>query len=288
MSRDPYAPKDPSDYTKKIGTVGEALDDLAANAGGGGGLTLSGWTGAGFMVQTFTTDGVIRQTSATVDSAGAITCTTIDTQNNDITVGTGLVDGVNLSNIPKGGTGIICQTAIASGGTFASREVAVEGGGLSVADGDGVSGDPTITLDLPSFHATKSGNLAISASATNISGFNSATVSDTGYSFNATTGIVTVSDAGKYLISCVVSAKSTSGTTRSNADAFIEVNGTEVAGTRNHLYLRQSAYGASVNPLIIRDLSASDTVNIAGNIVTGSAAGQQWRTGTTISIVRLD
>lgn len=117
-SRSRYSPSDPSDYTRPVGTVSQALDDLAENAGGGGVTDHGALTGlgdddhtqyllgpvdlystAGFVVATDGTDREVRQTGVSADSSGNMSSGggDISTNGGNVVTGPGLVDGRDVS-----------------------------------------------------------------------------------------------------------------------------------------------------------------------------------------------
>lgn len=156
--------------------------------------------------------------------------------------------------------------------------------GPAGADGaDGADGS------VSAFSATLTSSITITGTAADVITWDTPDVIDTGdFSFNATTGVLTVLNAGVYQFMAGVSFKGTSGTSRSNVDAWLAKNGSaEVKGTRKHFYVRQSAYGASAVVGKTLSLAANDTIRLRCNRVAGTTTTQIRAAGTVFEAIRL-
>lgn len=90
-----------------------------------------------------------------------------------------------------------------------------------------------------------------------------------GASFDRTGGEVTVQTAGLYEIDFAASAASLGS--RTEAEAWLEVNGVEIAGTRGLIYARQANHGATPHRKLWLDLTAGQVVRIRAQRIAGSS-----------------
>lgn len=100
-------------------------------------------------------------------------------------------------------------------------------------------------------------------------------------------GEVTVTKDGTYEISWGVSLIHPSGTSRTQAQSWLEVNGTEVPGSRGLHYLRQVNHGATVEPQIFLSLSENDVVRIRAARTAGGGSASGLINGSRIALRRL-
>ena len=102
-------------------------------------------------------------------------------------------------------------------------------------------------------------------------------------------GEITISTAGKYLILADVTTIEQSGNNRTEFESQLQLNGTLVPGTKRRHYSRLSNQGqqsASISAVL--DLSASDVIRVQSNRFSGSSTGGWLGDGCSITIVRID
>ena len=142
---------------------------------------------------------------------------------------------------------------------FAAANFFEAGGGQIVAAGPTAVQFDTDRLGTPGF---------------SITGGNTITLVDTDFT-------------GRYLIITSGSAKASGSNNRTQYQTFVTVNGTEVAGTRTELYLRQSNYGAGGVNIAVGDLVLNDDIQLLLVRTAGGASGQIDANGAAIVLVRL-
>lgn len=98
---------------------------------------------------------------------------------------------------------------------------------------------------------------------------------------------ITVLVAGRYLVSYQTSLTVSSSSSRTQADAWLENNSTEIPGTRSTLYCRSSNYGATGSSVVVLDLAANDVIRLRAQRTNGSATLSPDVNGSRITIVRL-
>lgn len=96
---------------------------------------------------------------------------------------------------------------------------------------------------------------------------NATRIADSIYTLNSDQ--VSVDADGTYEVEGRVTLKS-SGGNRTQADSWLELNSTEIPGTRGTQYLRQNAYGATASLKAIIDLTSGDVLRLRAQRVTGS------------------
>jgi len=177
MSLEPYGPRRPDLFSKPVGNVAQALDDLAelvdAAGGGGGGIAqVDGYSTAGQIVVTGSSDTELDASGASADDTGAISSQghDISTGGGNLVTGPGLVDGRDVSvdgtkldtietnadvtdatNVDAAGAVMqsdITGTGIVSWAFGAGTGRTITGGtGITVTNGNGVGASPVIAVD---------------------------------------------------------------------------------------------------------------------------------------------
>jgi hypothetical protein len=157
------------------------------------------------------------------------------------------------------GSGVVAKTGA---GTFAERTITASDG-ISVTDGDGVSGNPTIAISLQAatFYDTTGGQTLASASATTVNIDTTLRNNATGI-FSLASDVVTVAESGDYMLSYVVTGELAAGT-RSGLAAWLEIGTTEIPGTRSYCYGRLTTEtSGSCQGTVVVALSASNTIRL--------------------------
>ena len=128
------------------------------------------------------------------------------------------------------------------------------------------------------FQSVKSGNQSMSTSWADVTGWATASHTHSDYSFNTSTGIVTINTAGDYEFSA--SLLSLGGSSRTQAGIRIEKNGSPVAGSEVHNYSSRNTTqvrGSVAIPGFIITCAATDTLNLQaiynGTSPSADAAG---------------
>jgi hypothetical protein len=93
----------------------------------------------------------------------------------------------------------------------------------------------------------------------------------TSANYSVSSGEVTVMAAADYTITVSVSAEASGSTSRTQVEAWLEVESAEVGGTRGQIYCRQTNYGATCGFTVTLALSASDTVRVRAQRTAGGA-----------------
>lgn len=165
--------------------------------------------------------------------------------------------------------------SLTAGGVWNGRTLTA-GGGVSITNGDGTAGNPTIssTASSSSFYAFKSANTAnVTGNNTNAIVVYDTEVLDAGGNYNNATGIYTVPATGVYAFSASVGFSSLTATaTRGNVIFFINGGTTQAGNTQLNVgVVRDTGNAASFSISCIVQLTVGDTFNVEVN-VTGVGA----------------
>jgi hypothetical protein len=107
--------------------------------------------------------------------------------------------------------------------------------------------------------------------------------------FTISSGVVTVKVAGVYSISYNVSTTISSGTARSDSEAYIGINGTEFDNSRTYMYNRTVGAGEDTGSAsFVKTLSANDTVAIYIFQQSGTSTVVANKGRAQISLYRLN
>ena len=158
--------------------------------------------------------------------------------------------------------------------------------GAGVVASDGGGGVATITVDrfdqrISAYNtttATFTGTTTIPLNATNVID---------GGAFSIAGNQITVVEAGRYDIDAAVSLRATGSSSRTQGASWLEVNNSEVAGTRGEHYMRQTDFGATASRSITLDLSAGDTIRQRAVRTQGGASVLAVTNGSRIRIRRV-
>jgi len=176
-------------------------------------------------VQDHSTGWSVNELGVTISNGGTFNGDITVTSANNINIDQGtllidsvdIIDTINAAIFTVPTNGLITQT---TSGNFTSRVVAVSGG-LSIVDGDGIAGDPTISVD--AFDITLDGDITGTATVTDLGNTTiTTTLGDNGV-VNGTFNHVTVDSTGRV----------TNGTNDAivGANGITVTNGDGVAGT---------------------------------------------------------
>lgn len=127
------------------------------------------------------------------------------------------------------------------------------------------------------FNAYENGTTTLSSSPTTV-GLDTIRVESDNDLFSLGSGEVTVSESGVYRVtySCAIDSNSNS---RSEMSHWLEINSTELAGTRGYTYHRNTAENrGSYSNISLVELAANDVVRIRTDHVAGATTG-----GSTIA-----
>lgn len=103
--------------------------------------------------------------------------------------------------------------------------------------------------------------------------------------YDVTSNNVSVNDSGEYIIEVDITILATGGG-RKNSQSWLELNGTEIAGTRCACYERQTDHGATATTRCIVDLTPTDNITVVTVRTEGSGNLQQITNGTRLYIRR--
>jgi hypothetical protein len=177
---------------------------------------------------TATGPGSATATLATVNGApGSTTLSSITTN------GKGLVTSNTTGNL----TGDVTSTGLAttlantavSAGSYTSANITVDSKGRITAAASGTISSAVFVAYGPSTAITVAGSVAFTTLPT----YNAAVISNANYTFNATTGVLTINTTGVYEITYTVQFNSNgnSGTSTARMQAQLILNGSSIAGT---------------------------------------------------------
>ena len=95
---------------------------------------------------------------------------------------------------------------------------------------------------------------------------------------------VTKQDAYEVTFSCSAMVQTNA---RTQGQAWLEVNGAEVAGTRVNLYCRQANHGATGSAQVFLDLDEDDVVRIRAQRTAGAGTLEATSNGSRLTLRRL-
>jgi len=127
------------------------------------------------------------------------------------------------------------------------------------------------------FQSTKSGNSGRSSSWTDITGWLTPTHTHADYSFNTSTGVVTINTAGDYEVTAHILA--IGGTNRTESGVRVVLNGGVIAGCESRNYSSRNSSqneGAVGVPGFLVACSATDTLKMQG-LYQGTACSADSR-----------
>ena len=152
--------------------------------------------------------------------------------------------------------------------------------------GNNAGGLPTVFAAANFFEA--GGGQVIAAGPTAVQ-FDTDRLSTPGFSITGGDTITMIDSAfaGRYLIITIASAKTSGSNNRTQYQSFVTLNGTEIAGTRAELYLRQANYGANGVNIAVGDLVLNDDIQVLLVRTAGGASAQVDANGAAIVLVRL-
>ncbi len=112
------------------------------------------------------------------------------------------------------------------------------------------------------------------------------TISSLDYTVDGT-GEVTVLNAGLYEIHAENQLDATAGSSRSQADTWLELNTLEIGGTRFTHYCRQSSFGASGSTTRIISLNADSVIRMRAQRTGGTSTISNFANGSRMTIKKL-
>ena len=139
-----------------------------------------------------------------------------------------------------------------------------------VEQGGGGSSDAVL------FQATKNGNQSLTGTAfQDVTGWDTPSIADSDFSFNATTGVLTIQTTGRYQVGFNLTLDQNGGNNRTSGKARLVLGGSLVKGSECWGYHRQSTHGYdNYSASLFLSLTANDELKVQASNLSGSLVQQ--------------